>query len=160
MRPVASLLVSACLLLGACSVRPPVAVTPAVDPSAGIEALVRRGCYACLEAAFTAATAAGAHDAAFETALLLALRSKELGLPHAPWIARAREWLPEGPDWQHYLDIVLSVPADPLSGDRDELLQEAAASRRPRVLGAGTTAGVWCRVTDVVSKQTSGWSTT
>jgi hypothetical protein len=133
MRPLAGLLVvAACVLLSACGMRPPVAVALAPDPRVEVDTLVRRGCYSCLEAAFTAAAAAGADDLAFETALLLALRSKELGLPHAPWVARARERIPGGPDWREYLDIVLSVPADPLSGDRDELLQEAAASRKPR----------------------------
>lgn len=110
---------------------------PVPNVGSNIETFVRRGCYACLEEAFAAAAAAGRHDAAFETALLLALRSKELGLPHAPWIARARARLPEGPDWQPYLDMVLSVPADPLSGDRDELLRDAAAYRKPREILEG-----------------------
>lgn len=133
MRPlVGPLVVAAGVLLSACGARPPVATIPAPDPRLEVDALVRRGCYSCLEAAFTAAAAAGATDRAVETALLLALRSKELGLPHAPWVARARERLPEGPDWREYLDMVLSVPADPLSGDRDELLLEAAATRKPR----------------------------
>ena len=126
------LVIAACVLLSACGARPPVATTPAPDPRLEVDALVRRGCYTCLEAAFTIADAGGAADLGYEAALLLALRSKELGLPHAPWVARARELLPEGPDWRDYLDIVLSVPADPLSGDRDELLQEAAATRKPR----------------------------
>lgn len=122
----------ATLALAACSPRPPILVAPVVDPRVAIDSLVRRGCYTCLEEAFEQATAAGAEDAAFETALLLALRSKELGLPHLSWVAQARGQVPDAPGWQDYLDIVLSVPSDPFSADRDELLQEAAAYRRPR----------------------------
>jgi tetratricopeptide (TPR) repeat protein len=120
-------------VLAACSTHPPAVVTPAVDPRVEIDALVRRGCFTCLEEALALADAAGAHDAAFETALLLALRSKELGLPHLSWVARARERAPDTPPgWRDYLDMVLSVPSDPFSADRDELLQEAAAHRKPR----------------------------
>jgi len=120
------------LAAAACGARPPVVVPPAVDPLAEIEAHVRRGCYHCLEQAFDAAAAAGANDAAFEAALLLALRSKELGLPHEAWVAQARDRSPEGPEWREYVDIVLSVPPDPLSADRDELLKDATAHRKPR----------------------------
>jgi tetratricopeptide (TPR) repeat protein len=107
-------------------------VAPVADPRVAIDALVRRGCYACMQEAFEQATAAGARDAAFEAALLLALRSKELGLPYMSWVAQARGRVPDAPGWQDYLDIVLSVPSDPFSADRDELLQEAAAYRKPR----------------------------
>jgi tetratricopeptide (TPR) repeat protein len=122
------------LVLASCTARPPAVVTPVADPRAGIDALVRRGCYACLEEAFGRAIAAGAQEAAFESALLLALRSKELGLPHTSWVAQARQQLPDVPGWRDYVDIVLSVPSDPFSADRDELLQEAAAYRKPRTV--------------------------
>jgi tetratricopeptide (TPR) repeat protein len=120
------------LALAACAGRSPTAVVPVPDPRAEIEALVRRGCYACLEEAFARASVAGAHDAAVEAALLLALRSKELGLPYMPWVVQARDRLPHVPEWRDYADMVLSVPSDPFSADRDELLQEAAAYRKPR----------------------------
>jgi tetratricopeptide (TPR) repeat protein len=124
--------IAASLLAGACSARAPVPVVPAVDPRTAIDALVQRGCYGCLEEAFTSADAAGDGDAAFEAALLLALRAKELGLPHAAWVARADERAPDDPEWRQYIDIVQSVPPDPLSGDRDDLLKDAAAHRKPR----------------------------
>lgn len=124
---------AASLLLGACAARTPVAPAPAaVDPRPGIAQLVERGCYGCLEEAFAAARAAGLDEPAFEAALLLALRSKELGLPHEPWIAQARDRTPAGPEWRDYIDIVLSVPPDPLSADREDLLKEATTYRRPR----------------------------
>jgi tetratricopeptide (TPR) repeat protein len=124
----------ATIVLAACGGRPPVAVTPTPDPRAEIDALVRRGCYACLEQAFATSTAAGVGDAAYETALLLALRSKELGMPDGRWIAAARERIPDGGGWRDYLEMVLSVPADPLSADRDDLLRDAAAHRKPRMV--------------------------
>ncbi|MBI2188435.1 MAG: hypothetical protein HYU37_15140 [Acidobacteria bacterium] len=132
MRVFAVLLAAACVLLSACGARQPITVAPARDPRADIDALVRQGCYTCLEEALAGASAAGLHDAAFEAALLLALRSKELGLPYEAWVARARDLRPAGADWREYLDVVLSVPPDPLSADRDELLKDAAAYRKPR----------------------------
>jgi len=132
--PCRRLLIAACLLLGACAARPPMAVEPVPDRRGEIEALVHRGCHGCLEQAFAAATETGTRDAAVEAALLLALRAKELGLPHAGWVARAREWLPETPGWSDYLDMVMSVPSDPSSADRSELLREAAAHRKPRAV--------------------------
>ena len=63
----------------------------------------------------------------FEAAVLLALRSRELGLPFMEWMDRARALMPAGPAWETYLDIAASIPVDPLSADRDAIL----AVRRP-----------------------------
>jgi tetratricopeptide (TPR) repeat protein len=100
--------------------------------AADVQGLVSSGCYRCLEAAFAKAAAAGLREQAFESALLLAARSKELGLPHARWIDAARGFLPAAAGWERFIDIVLSIPLDPFSGDRDALMVENAATRRPR----------------------------
>jgi hypothetical protein len=81
----------------ACAARAPAAVTapdPATRARANVDALIQRGCYHCLEEAYAAAS----DPAAFETALLLAARLKELGLPYQPWLERARAVMPAGPD--------------------------------------------------------------
>lgn len=120
------------VLFAACSPRPAVKTAPADARAVYIQALIRRGCYTCLEAASTLAADSASIEAAFETTVLLALRSKELGLPASLWLERARGLVPVGSDWGVYLDIAMAAPADPLSGDRDQLLSEAAARRRPR----------------------------
>ena len=102
------------------------------SPVAEIDALVRQGCYRCLESAFNAASAAGLREKVYETAVLLAARSKELGLDWGPWVARAHEALPPGSGWTIYLDVVQGLQDDPLSGDRDVLLTEEFERRRPR----------------------------
>src|SRR5918992_3403828 len=102
------------LLTAACAARPPVAVAPTAPP-VDVDALIRRGCYACLEQAFTAASARGASEQAVQAALLLVARSKELGVPPEPWLQRAATLLPQGPEWAAYYDIVNALQADPLS---------------------------------------------
>jgi tetratricopeptide (TPR) repeat protein len=76
----------------------------------------------------------------FETALLLVMRAKELGLPHQPWLERARAAAPAGPDWSDYLAIVQSLRTDPLSGDRDVILVDTFKSRAPEKIVAGWRA--------------------
>ena len=93
---------------------------------------MRQGCYRCLESAFNAASAVGLREKIYEAAVLLAARSKELGLDWGPWVVKAHEALPPGSDWTVYLDVVEGLPDDPLSGDRDVLLTEEFARRRPR----------------------------
>jgi tetratricopeptide (TPR) repeat protein len=97
------------------------AAPPAAAPAIDVTSLIRRGCYSCLEQAMAAGSGS------FEAAVLLALRSKELGLPFAEWAERARALVPAGPAWETYLEIAASIPADPLSADRDVIL----AVRRP-----------------------------
>jgi tetratricopeptide (TPR) repeat protein len=110
---------AAILLTAACVARPPVVAAPPTPATVDVDALIRRGCYACLEAAFTAASIGGASEQAFEAALLLVVRSKELGLPAGPWLQRAAAILPPGPEWAVYYDIVNALQPDPLSGERD-----------------------------------------
>jgi len=92
---------------------------PAVEDLAG---LIRHGCYRCLERAFAEAQARGAEPQAFEAAALLVLRSKELGLPTEPWLDRARALAARDASSSLYLAIVEAIPPDPLSDDREALL--------------------------------------
>ena len=111
-----------------------------------VDRLVERGCYTCLEAAFATTSASGANEAAFQAAILLTLRSKELGLPFAQWLERARARLP-GPAWSEYVAIAESAPQDPLSTDRDAILgirrrtrDDIDAARRALATGPGSAA--------------------
>jgi tetratricopeptide (TPR) repeat protein len=120
------------LAAAACAPRgvvPEIAPTPLTAPVVDTDALVRSGCYRCLESSFEQAMTSP--EAAFQVAALLALRSKELGLPYASWVARAAELLPFGEEWALYLEIVNVVRIDPLSGDREEILNLTTAQRRP-----------------------------
>lgn len=116
-----------------CAVRTPLA-TPAPDRGievrATVDALMQRGCYRCLEEAYHAASSSpGSGTRTFEIAVLLTARSKELGLPYAPWLERARAILPAGADWSDYLAIAEALRIDPLSGDRDAILIETLKTR-------------------------------
>lgn len=115
-----------CALVAACSTRAP-AREPAAAPAANIEGPIQNGCYSCLEEAFRVASASGSNAAAFEAAILLTLRSKELGLPFIQWLERARALAAADPRWMDYISIAEAVPADPLSADRDAIL----VTRRP-----------------------------
>ncbi len=96
------------------SISPP-AASPISSAGAASDALVARGCYRCLEHAYDAAASATDRVRTFETAVLLVARSKELGLPYAPWLERARASMPAGPDWADYLSIVQGLRIDPLA---------------------------------------------
>lgn len=121
----------AILVTVGCAARPaPVVTTP--TPAVDVDALIRRGCYRCLESAFEAATVTKSTEKAFEAAVLLISRTKELGLPPGPWLERALTILPPGPDWAIYYDIVNTQQQDPLAGDREVLLTETFQRRRPR----------------------------
>jgi tetratricopeptide (TPR) repeat protein len=120
------------VLAAACApprITPKTTPMPSPEPVVDTDALIQAGCYRCLESAFDAAHASP--QSAFQIAALLALRSKELGLPYAPWVTRASELLPLGQEWQLYLEIVNVVRIDPLSGDREDILNLTIAQRRP-----------------------------
>jgi tetratricopeptide (TPR) repeat protein len=108
------------------------AVRTARVPPVDVSSLIARGCYDCLRQAFDAASEEGARARVSEAALLLAARSKELGLPFEPWLERARSSLPAGPDWTMYVEIVKALRIDPLSGDKDAILTELALRRAGR----------------------------
>lgn len=115
----------------ACAVRPPAIAPPVRSASSttAVDAQIERGCYRCLAQAYDAAAAASDRTRAFEAALLLTARAKELGLPYLPWLERARAVLPTGPDWSDYLAIVQALRIDPLADDRDAVLVETIKNR-------------------------------
>jgi len=115
----------------------PIAPAPVPRARIDIQALLERGCYRCLERAYREAveetpTGDRGSTQASETAILLAARSKELGLPYESWLARAQQLLPPGPDWAEYIAIVRSLRIDPLSDDRDRILDETLRYRPTR----------------------------
>jgi tetratricopeptide (TPR) repeat protein len=84
----------------------PAAVAP--PPTAGADALVADGCYRCLREAFEIYESAGLADRMFSTALLIAVREKELGLEALPWLERARALATSATS--AYVDIAAAVP--------------------------------------------------
>jgi tetratricopeptide (TPR) repeat protein len=93
--------------------------TLAFDDAA--DALIRRGCYRCLEQAFEQAQSHGARVQAFEAATLLTLRSKELGLPGEEWLDKARALAGTDASLLPYIEMVDVIPPDRLSENRDAL---------------------------------------
>ena len=92
----------------------PIAATVPAPAPVDVTALIRHGCFACLEKALAAAKG----EQEFEVAALLTLRAKELGLPYAEYRARAAALGPLHPAYTTYLEAIDAVPADPLSGER------------------------------------------
>src|SRR6185436_5589818 len=112
------------------------AASPTVQPPStrDIETLIERGCFTCLDRALTLARERGVSDLAFEAATLMTLRAGELGMPADRWLAEARELAANDPDAALYLEMVTAVPADPLNGERDDLLLETQARNRAQKL--------------------------
>jgi tetratricopeptide (TPR) repeat protein len=117
-----------------CAARFPVPATPpAVAFDAATDALIRRGCYRCLEQAYEKAQSQGARMQAFEAATLLTLRSKELGLPSDEWLGRARALAGTDTALLPYVDMVDVIPPDRLSENREALFD---IRRRTRARGS------------------------
>jgi tetratricopeptide (TPR) repeat protein len=129
------LAVAALVLATGCAARrpapvPAVAAPPRLDD---LTALIEQGCYRCLERAYEQAHARGAAQQAFESAVLLVLRSKELGLPFAEWLAKARAVAPEGDAPALYLAIADAIPPDRLSEERYTLFEMGMRNIRASV---------------------------
>lgn len=108
-----------CCLIAACAARtaaPPAPATPLPDLTAA-DQLADEGCYRCLGEAFAIAERLADSTRMFRTALLLAMREKELGLEATPWLDRARALAT--PDTRVYLDIVSSLPWTSVAGAPD-----------------------------------------
>ncbi len=106
-----------------CATRRPAPAPAAVAPPPLVDVLplLSRGCYRCFEEAFDLASKQKQPALALEAALLAALRSKELGMPHEAWMARAREVALPGPASASLIEMVDAVSPDPLAGDRELL---------------------------------------
>jgi len=141
------------VLIVACAARVPPVSPSVVTDLAAADALMHAGCYQCLERALAIyervaemprAPSAARHGA-FDTAVLLAVRAKELGIPTEPFFRRARRHAaslpaPTAPDLAPdvYLESV-ELFAGELSGldpdvrqQRNERLRRAAAPDVPR----------------------------
>ena len=129
--------VAALVLAMGCSARrpAPVAAVPAPPRIDDLTALIEQGCYRCLEKAYELAHARGAGQQAFESAVLLVLRSKELGLPFAEWLDKARAAAPEGEASALYLTIADALPPDRLSEERYTLFEMGMRNVRAKVPG-------------------------
>jgi tetratricopeptide (TPR) repeat protein len=120
-----------------CASRRPVTTVPAspsVRPTREIEALIERGCLRCLERALTMSREHNVSQLAFEAAALLVLRGGELGIPAQGWMQQARELAAGDATRERYLEMVASVPPDPLSGLRGDLLIESGRRNRAQSL--------------------------
>jgi tetratricopeptide (TPR) repeat protein len=130
----AAVLVAVVLAAG-CAARHPVAAqaAPAPPRTDDLIALIEQGCYRCLERAYEQAQARGAGQQAFESAVLLVLRSKELGLPAAEWLTKARAAAPEGAASALYLTIADAMPPDRFSEERYTQFETAMRNVRGSV---------------------------
>jgi len=116
----AGFVVAALVIAAGCAARRPASVPAEAAPPRvdDLTALIEQGCYRCLERAYELAHARGAQEQAFQSAVLLVLRSKELGLPFEEWRSKARASAPEGDAAALYLTIADAVPPDRLSEER------------------------------------------
>ena len=131
-------------LLTACSARrlptPPVAAAPGpvaapAPPPVDVPALIERGCFTCLERALAEARRRDAPDLIFEAATLLAMRAKELGLPHQDWVDAATRAAAGDTARTGLLEIVAAMPLDPLSGGSGGLPTRGLARARIDTVG-------------------------
>jgi tetratricopeptide (TPR) repeat protein len=133
-------IVTLLVLASACAQRSdrPIVDAPAPPPAVDVAALIRRGCYRCLEEALAAAQAQGQPADAFEAAVLLAVRAKELGIPAGGWLERARAIAPGLPEAAAYLEIADLLPPDPMSG-----MPRRFGGERERQLRSGDPIAPW-----------------
>ena len=157
MRKYLVLLAAISSLVGCATTKRPALTTPSSTLDvADVAALIRHGCYRCLEQAFAKAQARGAATQAFEAAALLVLRSKELGLPTEPWLGRARLLAGADISLAPYLTMVEAIPPHPMSEDRDALFDVRGRTRARTSLEAwreslpdGTTSNLFRMYLDV-----------
>lgn len=145
------LLIVLCVGVSACASRKPVAAPAAttVAPApVDVTALMRRGCFRCLEEALAAAQ----DEQAFEVAALLALRAKELGLPYSDYRRQAAATAPPEPAYATYLDVVDAVPVDVMTGER----YQRDTSTAPPVRIDRNAAGAPVRQ-PAIAERASGW---
>ena len=130
-----ALVVAALVIVTGCAARRPVAPPRVAAPARvdDLTALIEQGCYRCLERAYEQAQARGATQHAFESAVLLTVRSKELGLPFGEWLAKARNAAPEGAAAALYLTIADALPPDRLSEERYTLFEMGMRNVRSSV---------------------------
>jgi len=125
------------LLLSGCAARGP--SPQLVADTARAQALLRQGCYTCLteslaiyEKQLTAKKPIlGAREGAFDAALLMALREKELGIPGDTSMAKARQLVT--PLRQPVLDVAVLIVGDTTALDPEQRTQFTGRNGRPAV---------------------------
>jgi tetratricopeptide (TPR) repeat protein len=112
---------------------------PPRDVYAESTAHLRAGCYRCLQdglALVENRTDLRSRLRAFELAILLTARAKELGLPHEPWADRATSLgaglLPAAAS-SEFLALVNALRQDPAGLDRDQDLQQRRLAGAPQL---------------------------
>lgn len=97
------------------------------------QSLASAGCYSCLVEALAIYEKAGATQAAFETALLVALREKELGIPEDTSLAKAGALATAaGADAVLLREVADYTPVEPTGQDPDKYAQRNTRDRRTR----------------------------
>src|SRR3954462_4344708 len=126
------LLIVLCVAGAGCASRKPVVSPPLATvltpPIVDVDALIRHGCFRCLERALEAAQG----ERAFEVAALLTMRAKELGLPYAGYRQLAASAAPADPAFAIYLQVIDAVPVELLPGEgylRDSTLPPTGIER-------------------------------
>lgn len=128
-----SLLVVFALVGAACAARTTTARVSPVE-LARAQTLAAAGCYTCLVEALAIYEKAGARRAAFETALFVALREKELGIREDASLAKARTLAAAvGPDAVLLTEIADHTQAEPTGQDPDKSSQRNIGPRRARI---------------------------
>src|SRR5919109_1969436 len=110
-----------CALVGAsCAARTTTARVSPVE-LARAQTLAAAGCYSCLVDALAIYEKAGARRAAFETALFVVLRDKELGIPEDAALAKARTLAAAlGPDAVLLAELADLTQGEPTGQDPDK----------------------------------------
>jgi tetratricopeptide (TPR) repeat protein len=125
------------LMAGSCAQRTPPQVSPA--DLARAESLATAGCYSCLVQALAIYEKQGPSLATFETALFVALREKELGIPEEASLAKARDLAarlaPSAPTAPLLAEVADYTPAEPTGRDPDKFALLNTRERRARRAG-------------------------
>ena len=114
---------------------------PPRDRLAESSAHLRAGCYRCLQdglALLEGRVDLPSRQRSFELALLVTARAKELGLPFAPWLERARSvavTLPPAAAAPAFLALAEALRRDPAGLDRDQDLAERSQTVVDRLPG-------------------------
>ena len=128
-------IVAMAVVAAACAARTPARLATTDLPRA--QALATAGCYTCLVEALAIYERAGVTQAAFETALLVALREKELGIPEAASLEKARtlaaRLAPSAPSPPSLVEIAEYAPVEPTGGDPDKSSHRNTHDFRTRV---------------------------
>lgn len=118
----------ASVLLGGCGARGTVRISPAEIARA--QALANAGCYTCLIEALAIYEKGRLLQPAFETAIFVALREKELGIDEEASLKKAATLAPPG---SVFVEMADYAPMEPTGHDPDKYSARNSGARRTRV---------------------------